>query len=112
MSELSLAGTWALQFGREIAAPRATRLLGDFGVEVLKTEAGKRPDFGRTLFTRRHHRSEAFGLTTGQRCRSALASLPGASVACSKSLAPVSSRGRRSGGCDIGQNWPAEGRRR
>ena len=62
MSVLPLEGVRVLDFGWAMAAPQATRLLADFGAEVLKIESKARPDLARTAFGPHPHGREAFGL--------------------------------------------------
>lgn len=61
MGELPLKGVRVLDFGWAMAAPQATRLLADFGAEVLKIESERRPDLARTTFGPHPHGRDAFG---------------------------------------------------
>src|SRR3990172_9590250 len=45
-----LSGLRILDLGWAMAGPQATRLLADFGAEVLKVESRARPDMARTMF--------------------------------------------------------------
>lgn len=62
MSELPLEGLRVIDFGWAMAGPQATRLLADFGAEVLKIESEQRPDLARTTFGPHPHGRDAFGL--------------------------------------------------
>jgi crotonobetainyl-CoA:carnitine CoA-transferase CaiB-like acyl-CoA transferase len=46
----ALAGLRIIDLGWAMAGPQATRILADFGAEVIKVESRARPDMGRVVF--------------------------------------------------------------
>ncbi len=62
MSQLPLEGIRVIDFSWAMAGPQATRLLADFGADVLKIESERRPDLARTTFGPHPHGRDAFGL--------------------------------------------------
>jgi crotonobetainyl-CoA:carnitine CoA-transferase CaiB-like acyl-CoA transferase len=59
---LPLKGVRILDFTWAMAGPQATRLLADFGAEVLRIESRARPDLARTSFGPHPHGVDTFGL--------------------------------------------------
>ncbi|HEY8489404.1 MAG TPA: CoA transferase [Dehalococcoidia bacterium] len=59
---LPLEGIRILDFSWAMAGPQATRLLADFGAEVIRLESAARPDLARTSFGPHPHGQGAFGL--------------------------------------------------
>jgi crotonobetainyl-CoA:carnitine CoA-transferase CaiB-like acyl-CoA transferase len=49
-ASLPLSGLRIIDLGWAMAGPQATRLLADFGAEVIKVESHARPDMARTMF--------------------------------------------------------------
>lgn len=59
---LPLEGIRILDFSWAMAGPQATRILADFGAEVIRLESAARPDLARTSFGPHPHGQNAFGL--------------------------------------------------
>jgi len=58
---LPLQDVRVLDFGWAMAGPQCTRLLADFGAEVIKIESEERPDLGRVSFGPHPFGQDAFG---------------------------------------------------
>lgn len=58
---LPLQDVRVLDFGWAMAGPQCTRLLADFGADVIKIESAERPDLGRVSFGPHPFGQDAFG---------------------------------------------------